>query len=345
MTGPVIIDLLGTELSAEEESLIQHPLVGGIILFTRNYQSPQQITHLCQSVRQAKKQPFLIAVDHEGGRVQRFRDGFTRIPSMGQIGQLFKTSPNKALEMSEACGWLMATELLSVGVNLSFAPVLDVDKKNNPVVGDRAFHRNPKIIIPLAQAFIKGMHEAGMAATGKHFPGHGSVQVDSHVGTPVDEREWDAIVADDLIPFAELIQSGLDAMMPAHIIFPKIDAKSVGFSPHWLQNVLRQQLHFSGTIFSDDLNMTGASVAAGGYTGRATAALEAGCDMVLICNNRSAAIEILEHLPHDKYAVNQGKYKTQLGKEPSQPFELLKSSPQWKERARLIINFSTQEAS
>lgn len=345
--GPVILDLVGTELTPDEHELLQHPLIGGVILFTRNYQSPQQIAELCLTIRQAKKQPFLIAVDHEGGRVQRFRSGFTRIPSMGLIGQLYESSPQKGLEMSEACGWVMASELLASGINLSFAPVLDLDKKNNPVVGDRAFHRDPKIIITLAKAFIKGMHQAGMAATGKHFPGHGSVQIDSHVGSPVDERDWETIAADDLIPFAELIHSGISAIMPAHIIFPKIDDKAVGFSKIWLQDILRRQLNFSGVIFSDDLNMKGADITPGSYAGRAQAALAAGCDMILICNNRPAAIEIIEHLPHDKHAVEQGKYKTLLGKELSQSFDLdlLKSSTGWREKARLIMNFSTQEAS
>lgn len=306
-SGPVILDLIGKELTAEERELLQHPLVGGVILFTRNFENREQITRLCQSIRESRTEPLLIAVDQEGGRVQRFRQDFTRLPPLSEIGILYEQEANKALLQAEQHGYTLATELLNVGIDLSFAPVLDLNKELNTVIGDRSFHRDPSIVIELGRALMRGMHKAGMAATGKHFPGHGSVTLDSHLAFPVDEREWQEIKEQDLIPFVNLIDSGIDALMPAHIIFPKIDDQPVGFSEQWLKNILRKQLKFSGIIFSDDLNMKGASTA-GDYANRAKAALTAGCDFVLICNNRSGAINTLDHLPK-QYAVSREKIK------------------------------------
>lgn len=294
--GPIMLDLIGTELSSEERNVLQHPLVGGVILFTRNYQSPEQITALCQAIRQARSWPILIAVDHEGGRVQRFREGFTLLPSMGSLGQLYEKSPLEALKLAESCGKTLAAELMAVGIDLSFAPVLDLNRGICPAIGDRAFAEQPAVVVKLAKALMHGMHTVGMAATGKHFPGHGAVNVDSHLGMPTDTRGFAEIQQADLIPFVELIQAGIDAIMPAHILFPAIDNQPVGFSRHWLHDILRQQLQFSGAIFSDDLNMAGAAIA-GDYADRAAAALEAGCDLALICNNRSGAIQILDRLP------------------------------------------------
>ncbi len=310
--GPVIIDLMGHEVSQEEYELIQHPLVGGIILFARNFASRKQITELCRTIRSARQTPLLIAVDQEGGRVQRFKDDFVRLPSMGEIGRLYHESPDKGLQFAFDTGRTMATELLAVGVDLSFAPVLDLDKKLNTVIGDRAFDIKPAVVTVLAKALMRGMHEAGMAATGKHFPGHGSVAVDSHIGLPTDARKFAAIVEDDMQPFIELIDAGIDAMMPAHILFSEVDDKQVGFSRYWLQEILRKKLNFSGVIFSDDLNMQGADVS-GGYADRASAALDAGCDFVLICNNRVGAITILEQLPHDIF-VSIEKFNRLKGK-------------------------------
>lgn len=309
--GPVILDLMGTELSQEEHEILQHPLVGGVILFARNYESPEQITQLCRTIRASRHQPLLITVDQEGGRVQRFRTGFTRLPSMGQMGLCYEKSPQEALQLAETSGWLMAAELLAVGIDLSFAPVLDLDKKLNTVVGDRAFHHDKSIVITLANAFIRSMNQAGMAATGKHFPGHGSVSLDSHHAMPVDNRDWHNVMNDDLQPFIELIKQGITALMPAHILFPLIDKMPVCFSEKWLQTILRQQLQFSGVIISDDLNMQGASIA-GDYPDRAMTALAAGCDMILICNHRNAAIRMLDQLPEqfvqpEKLTMLQGK--------------------------------------
>lgn len=290
--GSLMLDLLGKEISNEERELLKHPNVGGLIFFTRNYESSSQIIELVKSIR-AIKPDILIAVDHEGGRVQRFRTEFTRLPPVATLGKLYAENAERALAFAKQHAWLMAAELRAVGIDFSFAPVLDLDFGDSPVIGDRAFHRQPEAVIALAGAYIAGMREAGMAATGKHFPGHGYVNVDSHLDIPRDERELDAIMQADVLPFQALIQQGLDAVMPAHEIYEKVDSQPAGFSTFWLQTVLRQQLGFQGVIFSDDLNMEGARVA-GSYASRAEAALAAGCDMALICNNRAGAIEILD---------------------------------------------------
>lgn len=311
--GPVIIDLMSFTLSVEERELLQHPLVGGVILFTRNFENPGQLKALCQTIRAARTTPLLIAVDQEGGRVQRFREGLISIPPMGDLGRLYDSNEKEALLSAEEYGLIMASELLSLGLDLSFAPVLDLNKDlNNAVVGDRAFHRQPKSVIALASALIKGMNKAGMAATGKHFPGHGSVSIDSHQDMPIDHRDFQTVLQDDLIPFTHFIQQGINAIMAAHILFPEIDDKPVGFSRRWLKEILKHQLHFKGMIFSDDLNMEGASKM-GGYPERALTALDAGCDMILICNNRSGAINILDRLPQTFY-VDPTKFNLMRGR-------------------------------
>lgn len=297
MTGPLILDLQGLSLTAEERDILQHPLVGGIILFARNFDTRQQLSELCRVVRSARKTPLWITVDHEGGRVQRFKQGFTLLPPMGELGQLYEKDQLKALQLAESLGSVIAKELLSVGIDMSFTPVLDLNKGLNTVIGDRAFHHDPRVVIALAKALMLGLQAAGMMACGKHFPGHGSVTVDSHHGLPVDTRDFVEIAAEDLQPFAALIQAGMKAMMPAHIVFPAVDNNPVGFSRIWLKNILRKTLKFSGKIFSDDLTMQGAEFA-GDYPSRAVAALQAGCDNMLVCNNRSGVITILDTLPH-----------------------------------------------
>lgn len=330
--GPVMLDLAGTELSQEEQELLQHPRVGGVVLFARNYSSLDQLKKLTHSIRAARSTPLLIAVDQEGGRVQRFKFEFSRLPSMGEIGKLYQESPTAAVQFAESCAGLMATELLAAGVDLSFAPVLDLDKKLNTVIGDRGFAADPLIVTRLAHAFMRGMHTAGMAATGKHFPGHGSVTVDSHLALPCDERDFNTIYQEDLQPFIQLIRAGIDAIMPAHIVFTKMDTKAVGFSQYWLQDVLRKQLNFTGIIFSDDLNMQAAE-SAGGYAERAEAAARAGCDLLLICNNRAAAIAILEQLPAH-YALAATKFQRLQGKFTRQTS--LANETQWKNFYRKI---------
>ena len=291
--APLMLDLQDTVLSAEEKELLAHPLTGGVILFTRNYESIEQLEYLVKQIRRSTPRQLLIAVDHEGGRVQRFREEFTTLPA---LAKLYEASDNEQtfLQLSHHHGWLMASELRAVDVDFSFAPVLDLNYGVSEVIGDRAFHRQPETVSTLAIEYIKGMREAGMASTGKHFPGHGAVAADSHIDIPIDKRSFDEIWTQDMQPFAELIKKGLDAIMPAHVIYPNIDKQPAGFSSIWLQEILRQKLAFDGVIFSDDLSMQGASFI-GGFTERAEAALAAGCDMVLVCNDRKGAIEVMDN--------------------------------------------------
>lgn len=288
-----MLDIAGLELTAEDRELLLHPHAGGLILFARNFASREQVTELNRAIREIRPD-LIIAVDQEGGRVQRFREGFVRLPAMRKLGRLYDNDNDAALSLAHDCGWLMAAEVLATGVDISFAPVLDIDAGISRVIDDRAFHSKPAHLITLARAFIAGMHEAGMAATGKHFPGHGSVAADSHVDLPVDERDLDSLRALDLQPFAALCPE-LEGIMPAHVLYPAVDAQPAGFSPFWLQQILRSEFGFNGVIFSDDLSMEGATMA-GSFSDRTHAALDAGCDMVLVCNNRPAALDVLNAL-------------------------------------------------
>ncbi len=293
--GPVMIDVGGLQLTGEDRERLRHPHVGGIILFARNYESPQQLLALTQSVRVLRTPSLLIAVDHEGGRVQRFRDGFTLIPPMRAFGQLWDKDPAKAKEIVKKTGYVIGAELLAHAVDFSFAPVLDLDYGESSVIGDRSFHRDPLIVTDLARELIAGFAAAGMGWVGKHFPGHGFVRGDSHHEVPIDNRSYEEIERDDLIPFRELAHAGMAGIMPAHVIYPDVDALPAGFSSFWLKDILRDQLGFEGVIFSDDLSMEGASTA-GGVVERAAAALTAGCDMVLACNNSQQADRLLSGL-------------------------------------------------
>lgn len=293
-SGRLMLDLAGCQITAQERELLSHPEVGGVILFSRNYQNPQQLTELTGEIRNLAPRA-LIAVDHEGGRVQRFRHGFTELPAMGKLATEYLKDATRACELAEQIGWLLAYELRQCGVDISFAPVLDLDRGRSQVIGDRAFGDNAEQVTALAGALIEGMSQAGMAATGKHFPGHGWAIADSHIAIPEDERSLEQIRAEDLQPFASLVTKGLAAVMPAHVIYSQVDANPAGFSRWWLQQQLRAELGFDGVIFSDDLSMAGASVA-GGYPERAKAALEAGCDMVLVCNQPEHAAEVLKAL-------------------------------------------------
>ncbi|MES2818470.1 MAG: beta-N-acetylhexosaminidase [Pseudomonadota bacterium] len=281
LQGSLMVDVAGTWLSAEDRQLLRQPEVGGLILFGRNIEHPRQVRELTAAIR-ALRPDLLLAVDQEGGRVQRLRQGFVRLPAMRALAD----NPN-AEYLAEHCGWLMATEVLAVGLDLSFAPVLDLDHQRSAVVGSRAFEGDAQRAVLLAGAFIRGMNAAGMAATGKHFPGHGWAEADSHVAIPVDERSLEQIRALDLVPFAQLGRQ-LAAVMPAHVIYPRVDAQPAGFSRRWLQEILRGELGFAGVIFSDDLSMAGAHVV-GDAANRIEAALSAGCDMGLVCNDRGAA--------------------------------------------------------
>ncbi len=298
LLGPVMLDVVGTELTADDIKRLLHPLVGGVILFSRNFQSCEQLRALTAQIHALRMPSLIIAVDHEGGRVQRFREGFTAIPPMRALGRAWDEDRAAAIKTSRALGFVLAAELRMNGVDLSFAPVLDVDFGNSSVIGDRAFHQKPNVIAELAQELVRGMGEAGMAAVGKHFPGHGHVRADSHHEVPVDERSQAEIEGEDLVPFRRLIDSGLGGIMPAHVIYPAVDKAPAGFSEIWLKRILRGKFGFEGVIFSDDLSMEGASVA-GGVVSRGIAALEAGCDMILVCNNPNSADELLDGLHYD----------------------------------------------
>ena len=279
--GPILIGLAGTEVSSEEVNCLSHPAVGGVVLFTRNYRDLSQLSELTASILDSAGRDLLICVDHEGGRVQRFRDGFTRLPPLALLGKMYTESASNALDFAYRHGRVMATELLLCGVDLSFAPVLDLGDRS-VVIGDRAFAADPEVIIQLSDAYIGGMHDAGMAATGKHFPGHGSVEADSHTDDVCDLRPFETIEEADLKPFAALSPK-LDAMMMAHVLYPSVDKLPAGYSPFWIKTILRGKLAYQGTIFSDDLGMFAAKVA-GGLVERVRDSLHAGCDAVLVCD-------------------------------------------------------------
>ena len=312
--SPVILDVHSFELSPVEREILQHPLCGGLILFSRNYAERSQLSALIKDIRRTVNKPFLISVDHEGGRVQRFRDGFTQIPAMANI-ERFEVSQNIQLDLAQAMGFCMAYELLQLGLDISFAPVLDLNGVSE-VIGSRAFSSEPDQVIRLSGAYIKGMQTAGMKSTGKHFPGHGSVAEDSHIAMPVDRRSFNEIYEQDMRVFKQLIsEKKIDAVMPAHVIYPSVDSKPAGFSSIWIKQILRKELGFEGVVFSDDLSMQAASIA-GSVTDRAEYAIEAGCDMVLVCNAPCEAEKVLDGLSQKK--VYSQKWLNLLQKEPRQ---------------------------
>lgn len=333
--GPLMIDVDGVELSQVDRDILKHPLVGGIILFSRNYESLEQVSKLCDEIHQLRPEPLLIAVDHEGGRVQRFRDGFTEIPCMQRLGDVYEEDKQRGLLYAQQVAWLMATELRHVGVDFSFAPVLDLDYGCSEVIGDRAFAADKQAVADVAEAFQRGLTDAGMASIGKHFPGHGAVAPDSHVDIPVDERSFEEIMQEDAYPFKQLIAAGMKGIMPAHVIYKQVDDLPAGFSNIWLQTVLREQLSFDGAIFSDDLTMQGASVV-GDYIQRATRALGAGGDMALVCNNRCAAEQIIDGL--NGFPIKPASIQRLKAMRPTtlMPTGVLHDSKQW-QRSREII--------
>lgn len=332
--GPVMFDLEGLTLTAEEAELLKHPAVGGVILFARNFRTPLQLRKLIQDIREQRPN-ILIAVDQEGGRVQRFRQHFTALPPVRKFGEVYDQNPQLAKIYAETAGWLMAAELRQYDIDFSFAPVLDIDYVHNDVIGDRSFHRDPHIVAELAGSFIRGMNRAGMQAVGKHFPGHGYVGGDSHFELPCDERTWKQLTEKDLVPFARLIQAGLlTGVMPAHIIYQAIDQQPAGFSSYWLKDVLRHQLKFDGVIFSDSLTMVGAEFA-GGFDERAHRSLEAGCDMVLVCNNRLATYTMLESLKSFSRPGLSELLLKMRGRGEESMMEL-KMDPAWQESVALL---------
>ena len=292
--GPVMLDVAGYRLSDVERERLRDPLVGGVILFARNFSDSEQLCALTAEIRAAREPQLIIAVDHEGGRVQRFRsDGFTRLPAMGTIGALWALDHMAALDAARCAGFVLASELLAHGIDLSFTPVLDLDYGVSSVIGDRAFHRDPAVVASLAGALCAGMADAGMGCVGKHFPGHGFIEADSHVDLPVDPRNFDAVWDEDIAPYRHRLGRQLSGVMPAHVRFENIDPHPAGFSSFWLGDVLRGRLGFKGAIFSDDLTMEGATVV-GDIVARARAAHQAGCDMVLVCNRPDLAEYLLD---------------------------------------------------
>ncbi len=281
--GRVMLDLAATGLDAADRRRLQHPCCAGVILFSRNYESREQLCALCDEIKALRDPPLLIAVDQEGGRVQRFRAEFTAIPAMHQIGLLWDADAQQGAHAAHDAAVVIGMELAECGIDFSFAPVLDIDHGHSRVIGDRAFHASPDAVIELGRAFIAGLNQCGMVAIGKHFPGHGAIETDSHDDVAIDDREFAEIERIDLRPFAELCANGLAGVMPAHVIYPRLDARPAGFSSVWLQDILRKRIRFQGIIFSDDLSMQGASIA-GDTPARAQAAIAAGCDIVLVCN-------------------------------------------------------------
>ncbi len=289
--GPVMVDLQGIALEPDEREMLRHPLVGSVILFSRNYENPGQLSRLVADIHAIRTPALLVAVDQEGGRVQRFQDGFTRLPPMRALGRRYDGDRGEGLVLARRLGWLMAAELRGAGIDLSFAPCVDLDYGVSQAIGDRALHVDAAAVAELGVAYMLGMRDAGMAATAKHFPGHGAVAADSHVALPVDRRAW-ADIAADLLPYRRLIANGLSSVMAAHVVFPEVDVLPASLSPHWIRGVLRGELGFQGAVFADDLSMAGAA-AFGDIVARAELALAAGCDVLPVCNDRAAVLQLL----------------------------------------------------
>lgn len=328
--GPLMISLAGTQLTEEDKAILSHPLIGGVILFSANYVSLTQMTELINHIRQLRQPALLIAVDHEGGKVQRFQDSFTKLPPAAALGRLYEQNPQQAVGFAQQVGWVLAIELRAIGVDFSFTPVLDLDYGVSQVIGDRAFHHQPNVVTLLARAVMQGMRAAGMMAVGKHFPGHGAVIEDSHQALPSDNRDFVDLQFTDLLPFENLIEYGLPAIMPAHVTYPKVDTVPVGFSMRWLQHILRQRLRFQGAIFSDDLSMAGAKVM-GDVVNRTHLALWAGCDMVLICHDRAGVIQVLNQLTFRSSPISQVRLMRMRGKAHPTSWENLHKKSRWKQ--------------
>jgi beta-N-acetylhexosaminidase len=335
--GPLMVDIAGTELSAEDVRVLSHPMVGSVLLFTRNYTNPRQAAALTAAIRALRTPHLLIAVDHEGGRVQRFREGFTRLPAARLLGRRFDEDRRDALALAQSVGWLMASELRAVGVDFSFAPCIDLDYGVSEIIGDRAFHSDPDTVAALAVATMTGMREAGMAAIAKHFPGHGAVVADSHIALPVDRREFVDLEA-DIRPYRPLIDNNLPGIMAAHVVFPAMDALPASLSKRWITGVLRGEMGFHGCVFADDLTMAGAA-AFGDCLARVDLALAAGCDVLPICNDRHSVELVL-----GRFGANVGSAASQARlvrmRARGEPPADLRADRHWQETAARIAGLS-----
>lgn len=311
--GPLMVDIESTQLTQADITRLKHPLIGGVILFARNFESSKQLIKLTSEIRSLRNPHLLIAVDHEGGRVQRFQKEFTRLPAMLELGKIWDHRPQQAKHLAKQLGFVMSAELSACGIDFSFAPVLDVDHGQSSVIGDRAFHRSPSAIAELAHSLMMGLKLNGMAAVGKHFPGHGFIKADTHHELAIDHRSYEDIEMEDLIPFKQLIDFGITGIMAAHVIYSSVDKHPAGFSKYWLKTILRNELGYEGCVFSDDLSMKGTE-GYGNIADRARIALEAGCDMVLVCNDSLSCDVLLDKLEWETSAINLARLARMRGR-------------------------------
>jgi beta-N-acetylhexosaminidase len=337
--GPLMVDIAGTELTPEDRDILRHPLVGSVILFTRNYQNPSQVAALTAAIRAVRSPHLMIAVDHEGGRVQRFREGFTRLPPSRALGRHLGEDRRDGLNLARATGWLMASELRAVGIDYSFAPCVDLDYGVSEIIGDRSFSRDPDSVAALGGAYMLGMRDAGMAAIAKHFPGHGAVVADSHVALPVDRREL-ADMDEDIRPYRLLIDNNLPGIMAAHVVYPAVDALPASLSRRWITNILRGDMGFHGCVFADDLSMAGA-VAFGDILERARLAYVAGCDVLPICNDRAAVSTVLDHFKPDVAAAPASQARMVRMRARGESPVGLTADPHWLETVQRVVNLSS----
>lgn len=334
--GPLMVDIAGTELSPEDIDVLSHPLVGSVLLFTRNYRSPEQVSALCAAIRALRSPALLIAVDHEGGRVQRFREHFTRLPASRALGRRYGEDRRDALQLAGSVGWLMASELRAVGLDYSFAPCVDLDYGVSEIIGDRSFDRDPDTVAALATAYMSGMRDAGMAAIAKHFPGHGAVVADSHIALPVDRRDY-VDLEEDIRPYRMLNDNHVAGVMAAHVVYPAVDALPASLSHRWITEILRGELGFHGCVFADDLSMAGA-VAFGDILERARLAHEAGCDVLPICNDRAAVWTVLDRFKPLISPASQARGVRMRAR--GEPPTALKADGRWQGTAKRIAELS-----
>jgi len=336
--GPLMVDLAADRMSAKEKELLQSPQVGGVILFSRNFTSVARLIELIEEIHDIRHPRLLIAIDQEGGRVQRLREGFTQLPAINLLGKIYDAEPKRACKLATVSGWLMAAELRSIGIDFSFAPILDLNYGVSQVIGDRAFHKDPEIVSLLAIRYVQGMRNAGMQAVGKHFPGHGAVTADSHIELPTDTRVFQDIAMQDLVPFKRLIDNGLAGLMSAHVMYEKVDPEIATFSKLWLQDVLRTQLEFKGVIFSDDLSMKAADCS-NEYLLGTQKALDAGCDMALICNSSENACLVAEQLGDYNNPASQMRLTRMHGGKDPKTYHDLRNSREWQQAVSQVESY------